>query len=205
MTLTLDHIVVAAPSLEAGVDHVRELTGLEMGPGGEHPLMGTHNRLLRLGADSFLEVIAVNPDAPAPDRPRWFGLDQPVQKPHLAHWVLRCSDMTTMLPDMPGLLGPAIPVTRGDLSWLLTVPEDGRLPLDGAMPSILEWKADPLPPTQMQGGEAELLSLTVQHPDAAWIGAQLAARLIDPRIRFFPGPHFMAADLMIDGQVVRLT
>jgi len=40
--------------------------------GGVHPLMGTHNHLLRLGAALFLEIIAPDPAAGPLPRPRWF-------------------------------------------------------------------------------------------------------------------------------------
>lgn len=198
--LALDHIVVAAPSLAEGVAHVRDATGIEMPKGGEHPLMGTHNHLLRLGTDEFLEVIAVNPEAPAPSRPRWFGLDHPVQTPRLSHWVLRCDDMAVMRPLMPELLGPAIKVTRGDLSWHLTVPEDGSLPMAGVMPSLLEWHVSPLPPTRMQGAGVELRSLTLCHPEVHLIEAALAPHLRDERIRYEVGPVALVAELSAGGR-----
>ena len=202
--LALDHIVIAAPTLDTGAAYVRDLTGIEMPGGGEHPLMGTHNRLLRLGTDEFLEVIAVNPEAPAPDRPRWFGLDHPVQTPRLTHWVVRCTDMAATRPHLPDILGPAIPVTRGDLTWLLTVPEDGTLPLDGAMPSLIEWQVDPLPPTRMTGAGAELVSFTITHPQTSQIRDTLAPLLDDARITFETGAPGMTAELSINGRSVTL-
>ena len=72
----LDHITVTTFSLEAGTAFVSKALGVSPQPGGEHPRMGTHNFLLRLGDAMFLEVIAPNPAAPAPSRPRWFGLDK---------------------------------------------------------------------------------------------------------------------------------
>lgn len=38
---------------------------------------GTHNRCLGMEDGIYLEVIAVDPEAPPPSRPRWFGLDDP--------------------------------------------------------------------------------------------------------------------------------
>src|SRR5262245_22737988 len=70
----LDHIAVVAPSLAAGIAYVHDVLGVEPPKGGAHPLMGTHNHLLRLGDDVFLEVIAVDPDGPRPAHRRWFGL-----------------------------------------------------------------------------------------------------------------------------------
>lgn len=202
--LTLDHIVIAAPSVSEGVAYVRDLTGIDMPKGGEHPLMGTHNHLLRLDTDTFLEVIAVNPDAPRPDRPRWFGLDHPVPQPRLAHWVVRCADMAAMRPLLPDDLGPPLALTRGDLSWLLTVPENGALPFDGAMPSLLEWQADPLPPTQMTGAGASLTALTITHPRANEIRGALAPYLDDPRVRFDTGALSLTATLTIGDRTVTL-
>lgn len=200
--LSFDHIVIAAPTLSEGADYVRDLTGIDMPKGGEHPLMGTHNCLLRLGTDEFLEVIAVNPDAPAPSRPRWFGLDQPVQHPHLAHWVVRCTDMAATRPHLPDLLGPAIPLTRGDLRWLLTVPEDGALPMQGAMPSLIDWQTEALPPTKMTGAGAVLETLAISHPDAAQIRDSLP--LTDPRITYVTGPLSLTAQIRIGDRLVTL-
>ena len=71
----IDHIAVTAPSLALGAAWLEQVLGVAPQPGGEHPLMGTHNVLLRLGDDVYLEVIAADPRAAAPARPRWFGLD----------------------------------------------------------------------------------------------------------------------------------
>ena len=71
----IDHIAVTAPSLALGAAWLEQVLGVATQPGGEHPLMGTHNVLLRLGDDVYLEVIAADPRAAAPARPRWFGLD----------------------------------------------------------------------------------------------------------------------------------
>lgn len=195
--LSLDHIVVVAPSVTEGVSYVRDLTGIDMPKGGEHPVMGTHNHLIRLGKDEFLEVIAVNPDSPPPSRPRWFGLDQPVKSPRLAHWVLRTDDISGIRPRLPDVLGPAIPLTRGDLAWHLTVPEDGSLPYDGAAPSLLKWANDPLPPTQMKGAGAALTTLTITHPMADELQRSYAPHLSDPRINWQTGPFKITAGLTI--------
>ena len=97
MTLVLDHLVVAAADLDSGTRHVADLLGIAPAGGGAHPRMGTHNRVLGMAGGVYLEVIAIDPDAPAPQRPRWFGLDQPALRarladgPFLAHWAARVS------------------------------------------------------------------------------------------------------------------
>ncbi|WP_010140290.1 VOC family protein, partial [Oceanicola sp. S124] len=110
----LDHIVVAAADLGAGVAWVEERLGQPLpSAGGKHPLMGTHNRLMRLGEASFLEVIAPDPDAEAPAHPRWFGLDHPPATPRLAHWLVRWPGLARQA--IPAVSGPAIRQRRGDL------------------------------------------------------------------------------------------
>ncbi|MGI3169705.1 VOC family protein [Pseudooceanicola sp. C21-150M6] len=202
--LELDHIVVVANPLDRGVAHVKEMTGLDMPFGGEHPLMGTHNHLMRLGEAEFLEVIAVNPEAPDPGRIRWFGLDRTFLTPWLAHWVVRCRDMEAIRPYLTPEQGQPIPVTRGDLSWLLTVPDDGGMGMEGVLPSVIQWNADPLPPTRMQGAGAELRKLTLSHPRIAEARDWLAPLFDDPRVVFEEGLKGLTAEIAIGDRVVTL-
>ena len=67
--LVLDHIAVAATDLAAGAQAVEAKLGLPLQPGGQHPHMGTHNRLMTLGPD-YLEVIAIDPEGAAPAQPQ---------------------------------------------------------------------------------------------------------------------------------------
>jgi len=53
----IDHITVTAPNLEAGAQFVRESLGVAPQTGGEHPRMGTHNLLLRLGSSTLINQL----------------------------------------------------------------------------------------------------------------------------------------------------
>ena len=64
----LDHLIVAAATLEQAEAFITERTGATPLRGGKHVAMGTHNSLLRLGERIYLELIAIDPDAPAPGR-----------------------------------------------------------------------------------------------------------------------------------------
>ncbi|MBR9762126.1 MAG: VOC family protein [Rhodobacteraceae bacterium] len=184
----LDHIVVASADLDEGVAWVEQRLGLALpAAGGKHPLMGTHNRLMRLGEASFLEVIAPDPDAEAPTHPRWFGLDHPPATPRLAHWLVRWPGLTRQA--IPGVNGPAIRQRRGDLSWLITVPEDGTLPHGGAFPSFLDWEMaeEAIPPRAMPSLGFDLTALRVTHPEAPRLAETLAPVLQDPRVSWRTG------------------
>ena len=132
----IDHLVIAALTLDGGVADLERRLGVRLSPGGEHALFGTHNRLLSLGP-LYLEIIAVNPAAPEPTRPRWFGLDEARQAgTKLIHWVARTP--TAPLP----VQGERLSLTRGRYAWTLSVPADGSLPLGGVLPSLIEWQTD---------------------------------------------------------------
>lgn len=163
----LDHLVVAAPTLEAGATWVRAFLGTDCHPGGRHDRMGTHNRLLRLGDDVYLEVIAPDPSASPPGRPRWFGLDvlAPDATPRLAAWVARCDDIAAAAAASPEPLGPIEPMSRGDLSWRLTVPPDGSLPFGGAAPLLIQWDTENHPAARLPNDGLKLVRLDISHPD----------------------------------------
>ncbi|KAA2315652.1 VOC family protein [Pseudooceanicola sediminis] len=180
-----DHLVIGARTLQEGVAFAEATLGVVMPEGGAHPLMGTHNHLLRLGAASFLEVIAPDPAARAPGRPRWFGLDHPPEVPRLLHWVLRMPGLAARRDLLPAEVGEVIEQTRGALRWQITVPRDGSLPFGGAFPSVIDWGArDDLPPCAMPGAGFSMTRLEVAHPDAGRIGDLLAPLLDDGRICF---------------------
>ncbi len=192
--LTLDHITVIAGSLDEGVAGVEATLGVSIPAGGAHREMGTHNHLLRLGPDLFLEVIAIDPAAPAPARPRWFGLDAVAGRaapapPRLSTWVVRTDDLDAALSTVPGAAGPAITVSRGALSWRISVPEDGSMPFDGAFPTIIAWPAGPHPASRMPDLGCALLRLEVAHPRGEAIARDLAPFLSDERLAIRFGPE----------------
>lgn len=171
----LDHIVIVAPTLEAGCAHVRAALGVEPQAGGEHERMGTHNRLLRLGESLYLEVIAPNPAVRRPLRPRWFALDTlaPDAPPRLAAWVARSGSIKATLAATEEPLGSIEPMSRGELEWLITIPADGSLPLGGAAPALIEWHTDTHPALRLDDTGLALERLEIHHPDPARIEALL--------------------------------
>ena len=185
MTLALDHLVLAARTLDEGVAWCETTLGLRPEAGGQHVFMGTHNRVFGIGAAAFprsyFEIIAIDPSLPAPKRPRWFGLDEPALQralargPQLVTWVARCDDIAethaTMLAagidcGVVELAERATP--RGLLRWKISVRADGRRLRGGAAPALIEWgdvhPSASLPPSGIElktmrlGGWPEVLA-----------------------------------------------
>ncbi|MFZ6742268.1 VOC family protein [Undibacterium sp. JH2W] len=171
----LDHITITAPDLISGAAYVKEVLGVDPSTGGEHVRMGTHNMFVRLGPELFLEVIAINPAASKPERPRWFALDtlQPGSQPRLSNWVARSSNIQASLKLSHEDLGKVEPMSRGSNHWLITIPEDGSLPLHGIAPALIEWHTAAHPAVHMQDLGMSLLKLELLHPDAARISQLL--------------------------------
>lgn len=71
MQTRIDHLVIGAATLFQGVAYVKECLGVDIPYGGVHMTMGTHNHLMKLGDEIFLEVIAINPDIERIEHPRW--------------------------------------------------------------------------------------------------------------------------------------
>ena len=185
----IDHLVVRAESLEAGVAHVEAALGVAMGPGGVHRGYGTHNRLLSLGPDTYLEVIAPNPDEPAPQHPRMFDMDRFSGPPALSAWVLRSVDARAAMAVAPDGMGELIALGRDGLNWLFSFPPRGRLPFGGAFPALIEWQsAHPAPALPDQG--CRLLALEIAHPEADALSAALAPVLEDARATIGRGDAF---------------
>ncbi|HET7506573.1 MAG TPA: VOC family protein [Kofleriaceae bacterium] len=167
----LDHITIAALSLAQGVAYLQDRLGIEIPYGGAHPRMATHNHLLRLGDTVFLEVIAIDPTAPAPPRPRWFGLDDPALRaelqsaPRLLTWVVRTARIAEVFLASRRPLGAIEPMTRGELRWLITFPNDGSLVEAGLVPSVIQWPAGAHPASRMRDLGCSLERFLAVHPD----------------------------------------
>lgn len=172
---TLDHLVVTAESLSAGVNYVEQILGAAMQPGGEHVRMGTHNALLKIGPASYLEVIAVNPEASPVRRARWFALDnlEHTATPRLATWVVRTSSVERATQRTPFSLGDIEPMSRGSLEWRITIPQNGSLPFEGIAPMLIEWGDNSHPAAALPESGVSLVQLEGFHPMSDEINAML--------------------------------
>lgn len=173
----IDHLVITAPSLEVGAKYVREALGVEPEVGSEHPQMATHNLLVRLGATTYLEVIAVTPSAGPATRPRWFELDSVTRysSPRLAGWVARTNDIFALASASPVAVGTVEEMSRGAFRWFITIPTDGRLPEGGIAPMLIQWSGDRHPASSLRASGCSLLHLTGHHPHVDRIVSMLSS------------------------------
>ncbi|MFW2542065.1 VOC family protein [Primorskyibacter sp. 2E107] len=182
--LELDHIAVAGETLEEAVDHIEARLGRVMWPGGRHTRFATHNALLGLDPQLYIEAIAIDPQAPPPPDARWFGLDRFRGAARLDKWICRVPDLDAALEALP-MAGRKVALERGGLRWSMAVPLDGMLPFDGLFPALIQWHGDaPAPGYVLASDGHRLTRLTVAHPEAEALRALLLPHLDAPLVAF---------------------
>lgn len=175
MQTRIDHLVIGAKDLAQGIAYVKECLGIDIPYGGVHETMGTHNHLMQLGNNSFLEVIAINPDGEAIEHPRWYGLDDPfvrqqiLVQPALLTWVVNTTDINAFLLDAKMSFGKSTLIRRDNLSWYFGLPNDGRLLSAGILPYVIEWQTNSHPSVNMADLGCRLLGLHIHHPYPSWL------------------------------------
>ncbi|WP_077003222.1 VOC family protein [Variovorax sp. KK3] len=195
MPARIDHLVIAARSLDEGVQWCEATFGIAPGPGGIHPLMGTHNRLVKIASAAFprayLEIIAIDPDR-QPSRPaglhRWFDLDDSALQaslaqhgPRLVHFVVQVPDADAAIQalarqriDRGRLIEASRDTPAGRLDWRITVRDDGQRLFYGTLPTLIEWGAVHPSDTMADAG-IQLRGISLSHPRADDLAAALHA------------------------------
>ena len=193
--LKLDHLTVIAPTLAEGVSHLRACLDLDVPFGQRHGYMGTYNHLLLLGDSVYLEIVALDPDAPRPNRSPWFGLDDQKgvrvawdEGRRLRGWVARADGIDAILADSEALFGRKVVLPPADPSFDFAIPDDGSLPLDGAMPSIIDRRGKPRSMATIADLGARLRSFVLEHPEPETISKLYGELAIDRPPEVVAGP-----------------
>jgi len=184
----LDHLAVACTTLAEGTEWVEDVLGVRLQAGGQHARYGTHNTLLGLADGIYLEVIAIEPDAVPEAGHSWFGLDDFEGPPRLVNWVCQADDISAETR----ITGEPRTLTRGDLAWQITVPDDGSLPMSGAFPTFIRWAAGTLHPSRrLIPSGCRLVRFEMSHPNGIRIANMLD--MDDQRIVLTKGAFEMRA------------
>ena len=215
----IDHLVYGAPELASAVARLEELLGVAAAAGGRHEGRGTHNALLALGDDTYLEVIAPDPSQPAPSGPRPFGLDHLTERRLVTFAVHAAnrpedSDHQSAPRQLEGWRRRALqhgydpgPVKTGgrrrldgtELSWHLC--QHIELPFGGAVPFLIDWGPTRSPALTAPAG-CRLLELEVGHPQPEAVRATLRALGVAVPVRSNPAPLLQATLTTPRGRVV---
>ncbi len=171
----LDHIVIAAKALTIGRTWAREMLGVDAVGGGKHDGLATHNTLLKLNGNRYLEIIAIDPDAGAPNFPRWFGLDTAeVQQliahgPRLVAWVARANgadDAIEQLASSPNYSANIVrSATRADFRWRFAFTPEGERINGGVLPHLIQWDSPVHPCERLPESGVSLIALALGAPE----------------------------------------
>ncbi len=214
--LAIDHLVIGARTLDEGVAWCEATLGVVPPGGGKHALMGTHNRVMSIASPdapkAYLEIIAIDPQAPDPGRRRWFDLDSPAlqavlaQGPRLIHWVARCEDIDARCArlreagiDRGEVLDAQRQAERALLRWRISVRADGDRLFNGALPTLIQWE-DAHPVDDMRDSGVHLRRLEV-----GGLPTEARVECATPGVRFFDGTPTLTAILSTPKGDVRLT
>ena len=199
----IDHLVLACPHLEEGVDWMAEQTGTRAVPGGRHVGVGTHNALLSFDETTYFEIIGIDESQPAPNQPRPFGLDFSGDL-RLVTFAVRPTDGETTeslartLADAGFDPGPVRAMSRKrpdgvEIQWQLSQPGATQTPgpEPAVVPFLIDWGDTPSPARSAPVMGA-LIELCISHPDPA-ARAAVAALDLGPVVTFVEGPPSLTA------------
>jgi Glyoxalase-like domain len=200
--IKLDHLVVGALTLEQGVNYVKNILGAEPYGGGRHLGQGTYNKIMRLGDDVYLEVIAPDPDSTI--KPKWFSLADAVmleslaKSPRLIAYVAQTDELGALLETTHYPL-EAKPAQRDALRWYFGFSKDGNLLADGLLPYLIQWESDH-PAWTMKDSGCSLVRLQGFHPEPASIQQTLQGLgFSDITVQYSEAPQLKAVIKTLDG------
>lgn len=193
--LKLDHLTVIAPTLVEGVSHVRKCLDVDVPFGTQHDYMGTHNHRLQLGDSVYLEIVALDPDGTKPNSSRWFNLDNQEQIEsdwidgrRLRGCVASTTDIESLISTHSNVFGKQASLPPDNPEFDFSIPTDGSLPLEGAVPSLIDHRGYPTSMADIPDRGVRLLTYSLEHPEPETLGELYRELCLDrsPEILFGP-------------------
>ena len=187
----IDHLVYGVVDLGEGVAELERRLGVRAAPGGRHQGRGTHNALLGLGGQTYLEVIARDPDQEPPAGSLPFGLET-LAEPRLVGWAIRVHGIEDFVDRVRGAgFDPGEVKEMGRLrpdgvrlAWRLT--QDPPKGCSALIPFVIDWLDNPHPSESAPSG-ATLERLSAEDPDPESVRGPL--RALEAGIAVAEGPR----------------
>jgi glyoxalase-like protein len=192
----LDHLVYASPDLELACADLENRLGVRPSKGGRHDGRGTRNALMAIGPETYLEIVASDPEQQRPALPRWFDVDR-LTEARLVAWAVRTDNLSGVAAEAErrGVhLGPIATGSRqgphGDvITWRFTDPE--TVVANGLVPFFIDWGGSTHPATTAAAGPP-LVDLRAFHPDPKLVQNLLSAFGLSLRVDIAPSPALEA-------------
>jgi hypothetical protein len=163
----LDHIVIAANTLEEGTTYIENKLRIKLSEIGYHKDMGTYNRVVKISKRVYLEVISIDRNCEQLKSKRWFNLDslklqsQLKKSPRVIGYVIENED-TKILK----YYEPFFRASRGKYKWKFAMPDTNvstiadQPYLNGIIPSLINWESEK-PIKKMQDNHLNLITIRV--------------------------------------------
>ncbi len=160
MTPDLDHVILGCRDLLEGIAYVEKLSGYRAAFGGSHPGRGTRNALLRIGQESYLEILAADPEQNGLD---WYREIVKLSEPSLIGWAVRAANLESLAASFRARAIPVIGPTAGSrtapngdvLRWATLNRVNDR---NGMFPFYIRW--DTAHPARSVPGKCLLLDFS---------------------------------------------
>lgn len=206
MFQNIDHIVYAVANLELSIEKFKKATGLEVYAGGEHPDWGTHNAIVRIGEQTYLEFLAKKKTGQPVHNQTWMGLDF-LDGDKITRWALASKDVEQDVKYLQKYKQELATIVIGSraidehkmLNWLMTT----VLPSPEVEPApfLIDWKKSEHP-TSAIPQNCSIKSFIIEHAESEVL-KKLLEKLQCP-IEIYPS-HTTQLKLVLDtpkGEIV---
>ena len=204
----IDHLIIASPTLSSGIDFIEKKLGVRPVMGGQHIGRGTHNALLALGKNTYLEVIAPDPSQPNVHRPLWMKTDQSTNA-QLWTWAGRSSDLQSLSDIAKQYHIPFGKLEKGNrnqtngniLKWELSVPVLQNA--EGLLPFFIDW-GNTIHPSNTLPQAGEVVEFKAFHPSASKVQLQLEQLGVSLKVEISDVARLTVSIKRLDGEIVSL-
>lgn len=188
----VDHIVYCVTDLNQACQNFCDKTGIMPSEGGRHLDKGTCNALVRIGVETYLEILAIDINNKNIKSERWMGIDK-IKENRVTRWAIKSNriskdadQLNRFNPEL-GIIEKGKRILRdgSSLEWTLTDP--GSSPAISIIPFLLHWGASSHPTNHIPF-ECRLSELKFSHPTAYKFSTLFKSLNIDTEILEFPTP-----------------